>query len=151
MTVDLDERTSPSEIERRAELLAVADVDRLRLVAERCLADLGEPVLVEAPTTGIVMMQVREPVVGDRFHLGEVVVTRADISLSGERGWAMRLGTDRAATLAAAICDAAARVGGPAADVVDELLDEVERERRRAARELTVALGPPVVEFEELD
>ncbi|MEM9749216.1 MAG: phosphonate C-P lyase system protein PhnG, partial [Actinomycetota bacterium] len=111
MTVDLEPRTSPSEIERRAELLAVADVDRLRVVAERCLADLGEPVLVEAPTTGIVMMQVREPVVGDRFHLGEVVVTRADVSLSGERGWAMRLGTDRAATLAAAICDAAARVG----------------------------------------
>ena len=55
--------THPAQIDRRAELLAVADGIAVREVAERCLQRLGEPVIITPPETGIVMMQVREPIV----------------------------------------------------------------------------------------
>jgi len=76
--------TDPRHIERRTELLARANADDVREVAERCILSLGEPIIITPPETGIVMLQVREPVVWERFHLGEVVVTRAaaDVSLS---------------------------------------------------------------------
>ena len=143
-----DERV---EIERRAELLAAASADDVRTCADHCLAVLGDPVVVEAPTTGIVMMQVREPVERERFHLGEIVVTRAEVDLAGRRGWAMRMGSDRVGALAAAICDAAAQADGPAAQRVDELLDETARDRHRREDDMAAKLHPTIVSFEELD
>ncbi|WP_395161225.1 phosphonate C-P lyase system protein PhnG [Ilumatobacter sp.] len=141
----------PAQIERRAELLAVADDVAVRAVAELCLQRLGEPVIITPPESGIVMMQVREPVVRERFHLGEVVVTRADVELGGHRGWSMRQGTDRVATLAAAICDAAARGGGESASQVEQLCAETARNIERHEADLAASLQPTVVEFEELD
>jgi len=44
----------------------------------------------------------------ERFILADVLATQAGVEHRGERGWAMRLGDDTAATLAAAICDAEA-------------------------------------------
>lgn len=138
-------------IERRAELLAAADPDDVRAVAERCLSRLGEPVIVSPPETGIVMLQVREPVVRERFHLGEVVVTRADVELGGHRGWSMRQGTDRVTTLAAAICDAAAQAGGDLGEHVEQLCASTAAELQRRESGLVAALQPTIVEFEELD
>ncbi len=132
-------------------MLAATSADDVRACADRCLEALGDPVVVEPPTTGIVMMQVREPVVGERFHLGEVVVTRAEVDLAGARGWAMRMGADRVSALAAAICDAAAQSDGPAADWVDELIEETARERQRREHDVAATLQPTIVSFEELD
>ena len=141
----------PIGIERRAGLLAVADGDAVRNVAEVCLERLGAPTMVTPPETGIVMLQVREPVVRERFHLGEVVVTRADVELGGQRGWSMRQGTDRVATLAAAICDAGARCGDELAAHVERLCDDTARDIERRATDLAARLEPTVVSFEELD
>jgi len=143
--------TDPRHIERRTELLARANADDVREVAERCILSLGEPIMITPPEIGIVMLQVREPVVRERFHLGEVVVTRAEVELGGHRGWSMRQGTDRMTTLAAAICDAAARGGGDLGVHVEHLCDATAAELEHSESRLVGSLQPTVVEFEELD
>lgn len=134
----------------RAALLAVAEAGDVVALAERCLDVYGDPSVLIAPETGLVVMQVREPVCAERFHLGEVVVTRAEVEIHGHRGWSMRLGHDRVATLGAAVCDAVAAGSGPlAADV--EALCQLTRERR--AQQLAdewSEIAPTLVEFEEL-
>ncbi|MER7083169.1 phosphonate C-P lyase system protein PhnG, partial [Saccharopolyspora kobensis] len=93
--------------EQRAALLAVAEPDELIELADACLATGSAPTVLVAPEVGCVSVQVREPVVRDRFLLGDVLACRAEVELDGSRGWSMRLGDDRAAALAAAILDAA--------------------------------------------
>lgn len=63
--------------ERRAELLAVADPQRLTSLASELLLHRPPPTIVARPEVGTIVMQVREPICRDRFHLGEIVVTRA--------------------------------------------------------------------------
>jgi alpha-D-ribose 1-methylphosphonate 5-triphosphate synthase subunit PhnG len=137
-------------VNERAELLAVADAEVVVALAESCLAEFGDPVLLAPPEVGLVVMQVREPVCAERFHLGEVVVTRAEVEIAGARGWAMRLGDERVATLAAAVCDAVAAAGGTLAADVEQLCAATQR--RRAEREVAEwdAIAPTIVAFEEL-
>ena len=137
--------------DRRTELLAVADRSALLDLADRCLARGPKPVIVSPPTTGMVLLEVREPVEHLRFHLGDVVVTRAEVAVHGARGWSMRLGDDRKATLAAAICDAEAEGGGSFTDRVVALCEETAAQQRRAQTEEWDELAPTEVSFEELD
>lgn len=135
--------------EQRAALLAVAEPDELIELADACLATGSPPTVLVAPEVGCVSVQVREPVVRDRFLLGDVLACRAEVELDGSRGWSMRLGDDRAAALAAAILDAAVEAGR-AGHEVDELCARI-RERQRAAEHAEWAeLAPTIVEFEEL-
>ena len=138
------------KVAERAELLAVAEAEDVVALAEACLAEFGDPVVLASPEVGLVVMQVREPVCSERFHLGEVVVTRAEVEIAGARGWAMRLGNDRVATLAAAVCDAVAAAGGALAADVDRLCAATER--RRAERQAAEwdQIAPTIVSFEEL-
>jgi alpha-D-ribose 1-methylphosphonate 5-triphosphate synthase subunit PhnG len=135
----------------RSALLAHAEASELTALADEFLAAHGAPTVTVAPQTGLVMMQVREPVAGHRFHLGEVLVTRAEVDWNGAVGWSMRLGTDRAATLAAAVCDAAAEVDATSRVLVDEFCRRVaDRDRERSEREWSELLTTAVA-FEELD
>jgi len=134
----------------RAELLAIAEGDAMVELAEASLAAFGEPVVIAPPEVGLVVMQVREPVCAQRFHIGEVVVTRAEVEVAGARGWAMRLGTDRVATLAAAVCDAVAANGGTLADDVVALCETARRRRDDATADEWRAIAPTIVNFEEL-
>ena len=134
----------------RAELLAVAEPGAVVELAEACLAEFGDPVLVAPPEVGLVVMQVREPVCDERFHLGEVVVTRAEVEIAGSRGWAMRLGNDRVATLAAAVCDAVAANGGPLAADVALLCESTERRRAEQQADEWNDIATTIVSFEEL-
>jgi alpha-D-ribose 1-methylphosphonate 5-triphosphate synthase subunit PhnG len=137
--------------EQRAELLAAADPSAVVELAEACLAVHGDPVVVQAPEVGLVMLQVREPVCEERFHLGEVVVTRAEVVLAGARGWALRAGTDRTAALGAAVCDAVAASGAELAWDVIELCLATQRSSAAAAAEEWRELLATEVHFEELD
>lgn len=137
--------------EDRAELLAAADPSAVIDLAEACLAVHGAPIVVQAPEVGLVMLQVREPVCEERFHLGEVVVTRAEVVLAGARGWAMRPGTDRTATLGAAVCDAVASAGAELSPDVIELCLATHRSRSVAAADEWRELLATEVHFEELD
>ncbi len=136
--------------ERRAELLAVADRDALVSVAQRCLAG-GEVDVRSPPETGTLLLEVREPVVGERFHLGEVLVTRAEVQVGETAGWAMRLGDDHEATLAAAVCDAEVEAGRALAHEVLALCEATAAAQRAAIAAEHAELAPTEVQFEELD
>jgi alpha-D-ribose 1-methylphosphonate 5-triphosphate synthase subunit PhnG len=139
-------------IERRAELLARAPAVALVALAEQSIDERGtSPTVIAGPETGMVMMTVREPIARERFHLGEVLVTRAEVEVDGHRGWSMRLGDDRVAALAAAILDAeVASVGAFAPDVVElcRLTEELDADRDESEWN---ELGPTRVHFDEID
>jgi len=135
-----------------------ADVGRLVEVGERCLANAALSAglrIIHAPTSGVVMMQVREPVRKERFYLGEVVVTRCEVIINDMRGWAMVAGEDKRSALAAALCDAVSRsTTGEFAELrsaVDALcIETAERLRADESREWS-ALEPTRVAFEEFE
>ncbi|WP_425307750.1 phosphonate C-P lyase system protein PhnG [Ammonicoccus fulvus] len=138
--------------EEFSELLSHADPTRLIDIADRCLADAdsAEFTIVRGPEVGTVATQVREPVAGTRFLLTDVLVSSAEISLAGTAGWGMRLGDDRAAVLAQAVCEAElARSGAYAAELRDLCTEVATRQRVDRVTEWE-RLGPTVVEFEEI-
>lgn len=136
--------------ERRAELLALAGSAELVALADRCLADGATPTVLVAPEVGCVATEVVDPVGAERFLLGDVLACRAEVELAGHRGWAMRLGGDRAAALAAAVCDAEVEAGRAQSGEIAALCRRVaEREAAAEAAEWA-ALAPTVVAFEEL-
>ncbi|MGW4124863.1 phosphonate C-P lyase system protein PhnG [Nocardia sp. NPDC004711] len=90
----------------RVGLLARADRDTLIRLADDCLQYMDVE-LRSGPQLGTVLFQVREPIERRRFYLGDVLVTEARVRLGEHEGWAMRLGDDPEATVAAAVCDAA--------------------------------------------
>lgn len=144
--------------EKRTELLAIADTDAVQRLAERALSNTSVSetlVVTKKPETGLVMMQVREPVCKERFYLGEIAATRAEVLVGNEKGWAIRLGTDKAAVLGAAILDAICEI------VQDDLL-ELQKDVRalcvETARIESISavhewneISPTIVNFEELD
>lgn len=134
----------------RCELLATAPTQRLLDVADACL-DGAPPIdVVTGPEVGTVLLTVREPVEATRFHLGDVLVTRTTVDHRSARGWAMRMGDDRAGSLAAAICDAEVEAGGAKAAEVEALCQDVaERQRTERAAEWQQLEGT-VVRFEEM-
>ena len=142
--------TEPLDREARCGLLAEAGPAELRELADACLADGADVRVLLAPEVGCVPTQVREPVAGERFLLGDVLACRAEVELAGHRGWAMRLGDDRAAVLAAAVLDAEVQAGRARASEVDELCREVARRRQEREEQEWAELAPTVVEFEEL-
>lgn len=143
--------TPTPDRDRRAAALAVAEPTELADLAEQLLARLGPPTVTRTPETGLVMMQVREPVRRERFHVGEVVVSRAEVEWGGEIGWSARVGSDREAALSAALCDAAAEIDPVAAEQVAELCDRTSTRRRAVAAREWRELAATRVRFEELD
>ncbi len=137
--------------ERRAELLALAPEEELVELADRCIAARPDLRVVVAPETGMVMMQVREPVESIRFYVGEVLVTRAEVVLGGERGWGMRMGNSRVAALAAAICDAVAEAGASFGAEVAALCDRTVEQQAEIEAIEWAQLSATAVDFEEMD
>ena len=136
--------------ERRCELLAIADRAELIELAERCATSAPAPVVRRAPEIGTILLDVREPIAHDRFHLGEVLACQAEVGVGGAVGWSMRLGDDRLATLAAAICDATVEAAAPLAGAVLDLCERtaLRQDVDRAAE--WSELEPTIVTFEEL-
>jgi alpha-D-ribose 1-methylphosphonate 5-triphosphate synthase subunit PhnG len=112
--------------------------------------ELGDVTVLAGPEVGMVMMQVREPVVEERFYLGEVLVTSCTVEVAGATGWCVRAGDDRVATLAAALLDGAAAARLPAANEVETLCRTIEDRRVRARAAEWAELEPTIVAFEEL-
>jgi alpha-D-ribose 1-methylphosphonate 5-triphosphate synthase subunit PhnG len=145
-----DPDEAPLSRERRAELLARAQPQELVDLADEALLTGGEPVVMVSPEIGCVTAQVREPIVGQRFLLGDVLSCRAEVELDGARGWAMRLDEDRAAVLAGAILDAAAQRSATDARRVDRLCRQVAERVLRQQEQEWGELVPTIVRFEEL-
>ena len=135
-----------------------SDRDRLVELAERCLAEpavQGRLRVIHPPTSGVVMLQVREPVCRERFYLGEVVVTRCEVAIAECRGWAMIAGEHEKAALAAAVCDCVSRTSEPALAALREAVDKLcdETDERLSAEHLAEwsTLAPTRVAFEEFE
>lgn len=139
-----------SSREQRCALLAEAERDELVDLADECLADDVAVRVLTGPLVGVVVAQVREPVLAERFLLGDVLACRAEVELAGQRGWSMRLGDDRAATLAAAVLDAEVEAVRPGADRVAGLCHTVAQRRTERAAAEWAEIAPTIVEFEEL-
>lgn len=146
--------TEPLDRTRRVEALAAAPAERLVPLAEQALAGAadgpGELRAVHPPEVGTVTMTVREPVEQSRFLLADVLVTRCEIEHREARAWAMRIGDDREATLAAAILDAESEADGPLAPRIDALCRAVQHEEATARAAEWDELAPTVVSFEEM-
>ncbi|EOM76843.1 phosphonate metabolism protein PhnG [Rhodococcus rhodnii] len=136
--------------ERITELLAAATEDELVALADECLSDGAEFTVLTAPEVGSIAARVREPICHDHFFLGDVLACRAEVTLAGVRGWAMRLGDEKAATLAAAICDAEVQGGRGAEPSIRELCERVAQRLAASERAEWAQLEPTVVRFEEL-
>jgi alpha-D-ribose 1-methylphosphonate 5-triphosphate synthase subunit PhnG len=86
-------------------ILARARPEHLKRHAEALLADLGE-VTVIANRTGLVMVPMRDTVGQVDFHLGEVLVSEAQITNpAGHVGYGMVTGRDLERAMAMAVVD----------------------------------------------
>lgn len=123
----------PPDRSERFERIAACDADVLESLADRVLADDPEFRVLQEPRPQLVMQRVREPVEHRPFNLGEVVVTPAEISLDGTRGFAMVPGKNERGALSGAVVDAAVAAGHPlSAEVAEELAAaQAEREAER--------------------
>lgn len=142
---------APLDRARRCELLAATPGPTLIALADQVIEDAGPPTVVLAPELGMTMVTVREPVEAIRFHVGEVLVCRAEVDHRGTSGWAMRMGEDRAATLAAALLDAEAAADGPRRSAIDELCRTTELMLAEDRAREWAELAATTVHFEELD
>jgi alpha-D-ribose 1-methylphosphonate 5-triphosphate synthase subunit PhnG len=104
---------------RRAEILNMASADEVAAWVDDLIDATVSVVLLRAPEVGMVMVQIKEPVVNDNFYLGEILVTRAEVEVAGAAGWAMRIGDDAVGALACALLDAWATTSVEAANAVD--------------------------------
>jgi alpha-D-ribose 1-methylphosphonate 5-triphosphate synthase subunit PhnG len=147
---DHDGEPEPLTPEERAEMLAAAEEDDLIELADRCLEGAPDTRVSVAPTVGTIPLCVREPVVGERFILADVLATHAEVEHRGRRGWAIRLGDAKAAALAAAICDAEAASGSGLAAQVEQLCHRAHRNRAAEAGREWAELARTEVRFQEL-
>lgn len=141
-------------IEEVCSELSMIDAESVIALASACLSGdhHGPPdiVLTRPPTVGSVVTQVREPVAEQRFILADVLACQAEVTLDGHPGWAVRMGSDRLATLAAAVCAAEYAGQRSQADAVLELCRRGRAEREAARAAEWERLAPSIVEFEEI-
>ena len=119
------------------DILARARPDRLKQHAEALLNDMGE-ITVIANRTGLVMVPMRDTVQNVDFHLGEVLVSEAQITdPAGQIGYGMVTGRDleraRARAVVGLSVAARGRDDATARFLAEEKthLDHVDAERMR--------------------
>lgn len=130
--------------------LSMIDAGGLIALADECIATESDLVITRPPTVGSIVTQVREPVAEQRFILADVLACSAEVSLRGHLGWGMRMGSDKRAALAAAICDAEVVSAGRNATRVIDLCREGRRRREAERAAEWTRLAPSIVEFEEI-
>lgn len=138
----------------RIGLLARSDTAALIALATETL-DFGDEAGIELsvihpPEVGSITMTVREPVESTRFHLSDIVVTRAEIEYRDVRAASMLIGDEAEAALAAAILDAELEAQGPMATSIENLLVETQLGEIAAAEAEWEELKPTIVSFEEV-
>lgn len=103
----------------QAELLSVlsrAPAALVKSLAEALLPHLA-PVTVVQNRSGLVMLPLHEPVQGETFYLGEVLVAEARVRAGGAEGYGACLGRDLEQALAIALLDAAFSAGMARAEI----------------------------------
>lgn len=141
-----------AERNRRFEVLAQADGEPVRALAEAILADDAGLVvaIVTPPTPGVLMVRMREPVAGTVFNAGELLVTEAAVTVGGQAGHGMRLGREPETALAAAILDAAVAAGHPLVASIARLIEQEEADIAARERRDWDTVAATRVAFEEM-
>lgn len=108
------------------------------------------------PQSGLGMLQLREPNRGERFHLGEIPLAAAEVSLRDENGTshpgaAMILLDDQELAEALAICDAALAADLPGSESVTALIHEGHTALREEQRQRSGILHRTSVAFDLLE
>lgn len=80
--------------------------------------------VVREPRTGLVMQSVND-CFGTEFHIGEVLITEAEVRVDDQRGWAMVMGDSSDKAMLAACLDAISRSSGVELD--PSIRDEISR------------------------
>jgi alpha-D-ribose 1-methylphosphonate 5-triphosphate synthase subunit PhnG len=92
-------------------ILCHASADAVKHAAEQCLPQLEAGLSVQQNRTGLVMLPCRDPVHGTLFHLGEVLVSQAQLERHGTIGYGVVLGRDLEQAVAVALLDLAWQSG----------------------------------------
>jgi alpha-D-ribose 1-methylphosphonate 5-triphosphate synthase subunit PhnG len=90
----------------RLSVLARANDARLKGFAETLIPDLGEVEVLQS-RSGLVMVPMRDTAGGVAFHLGEVLMSEAQIRKGDVVGYGLRRGHDLEASMAMALIDMA--------------------------------------------
>jgi len=133
--------------DKRFELIARADSERICEIAEQILADTTVEV-IKKPSSGMIMMRFRDTAEKCIFNLGEVLVTEAEVRIDEELGYAMVMGRDPETALAGAILDAAVESGHPLAPEIIDLLRSEEVRLKEALQKTWAEVATTKVDFE---
>jgi alpha-D-ribose 1-methylphosphonate 5-triphosphate synthase subunit PhnG len=126
-------------VEERYAALAVAERGRLVELADAILRSVDDVRMLAVPGPATMLVELTESVRRQPFHLCEVVVSEASVSVAGCRGDGLVLGADTERAVAAAVCDAAAEAGlhrEAVERLVADTMTELERGRRQRAAEV---------------
>lgn len=93
-----------------------------------------EMTITRTPRSGLIMMTVTDSFDSD-FHLGEVLVTEAAVTMGGSEGFGMVTGEEPRKALARAAADALLRAGRPAV-LCEAVRDCLTRARQRQTANL---------------
>src|SRR5215469_12351357 len=114
----------------RSELLAEANLEVLERLADAVLANT-EVRVHKLPSAELAQMQVRDPVRGQPFFLGEVLFHECLAEIDGAWGYGCALGQDPERALYAAVLDAALNAGHRLASEIEAALDAAAEEAAR--------------------
>ncbi len=116
-------------------VLAKGDPQRLKPFSETLLDQL-ENIQVEQSRTGLVMLPMRDTAQGTAFHLGEILVSEAHITMGAHQGYGMRQGRDLEAAMAMAVIDLALAARIKVTECLTFLADEARHQAEADAKTL---------------
>ena len=141
----------PTDRTDRFELIAACDADTLVELADEVL-DGETPVrILQEPKPQLLMQQVREPVERRPFNLGEILVTAAEVTVAGERGFSMVAGKAESKAVSGAILDAAVAAGHEVSNRICETLVDADRDRDAVRRRQWNESRATTVQFETME
>jgi len=127
--------------------LTHAPAEAVKAFAEDLIPRLGT-IHVLVNRTGLVMIPYTDSAGGVTFHLGEVLVSEAQVSIAeGVQGYALVVGRDLVQALAIALIDAAARAG-IAQDVIDAFARDHAGQQAVADHDLLTQIEATRIEME---
>jgi alpha-D-ribose 1-methylphosphonate 5-triphosphate synthase subunit PhnG len=123
---------------------------RLASLAARA-AEGREAALLKGPEKTLVLIQMREPVRGSRFYLGELLASHCVVELDGVRGTAVLMGDDFDKVRDAAVLDAVHSGGFPGFALVEGELLRLEEQRKAGLAKEAAEISKTKVSFQSLE
>ena len=132
---------------RISRILAKADAAKVAELAHE-IEQKYAIIIIKEPRKTLTMIRMREPVKSSLFHLGEVIVTEAIVSVEDIKGMAVLLGDQPEKTLHMAILDAAYNKG---IFVAEHVLLELERAQMLHEQKENALHLKTMVSFQSMD